>query len=72
MAAILGSAKLSDNQRVELYEGGVLYLVQVEQGRAVRDFRLDAAAVGWLVDFLHLHKDEFARGQSSEATGSAG
>ena len=71
MAALLGSAKLSDNQRAEVYEDGVLYLVQVEQGKAVRDFRLDAAAVGWLIDFLHLYEDEFASWQASEATDSA-
>lgn len=71
MAALLGSAKLSDNQRVELYEGGLLWLVQIEQGRAVKDFRLDAAAVGWLIDFLYLHEDEFDRRQSSEAQSDA-
>jgi hypothetical protein len=70
--AMLGSAKLSDNQRAELYEEGLLYLVQVEQGRAVREFMLDAAAAGWLIDFLLLHVDEFDREQSSESHSSAG
>jgi hypothetical protein len=70
--AILGSAKLSDNQRVELYEGGLLWLAQVEQGKVVKEFRLDAVAVGWLIDFLLLHVDEFDREQSSESHSSAG
>jgi hypothetical protein len=70
MAALLGSAKLSDNQRVELYEDGLLWLAQVEQGKVVKEFRLDAVAVGWLIDFLLLHVDEFDREQSSEYHGS--
>jgi len=57
MAALLGSAKLSDNQRVELYEDGILWLVQEEQGRVVREIRLDSAAVGWLIDFLLLYQE---------------
>lgn len=57
MAALLGSAKLSDNQRVELYEDGILWLVQEEQGKVVREIRLDAVAVGWLIDFLLLSEE---------------
>ena len=72
MAALLSQAKLSDNQRVELYEGGIVWIVQEEAGKVVREIKLDAAAVGWFVDFLLLHQGEFDYRGSSEATDSAG
>ena len=63
MAAIIDRMELSHNQRVELDEEGITWLVQalVPGGQAVQTIRLDAAAATRLLDFLLIYQEELVR-----------
>ncbi len=63
MAEISDRMELSHNQRVELDEEGMTWLVQalVPGGQAVQTIRLDAAAATRLFDFLLLYQEELVR-----------
>jgi hypothetical protein len=63
MAAIIDRMELSTDQRVELDEEGVTWLVQalVPGVKAAQTIRLDAAAATQLFDFLLLYQERLAR-----------
>ena len=63
MAAIIDRMELSHNQRVELDEEGVTWLVQalVPGVKPTQTIRLDAAAATRLFDFLLLYQEELVR-----------
>ncbi len=63
MAVIIDRMELSNNQRVELYEEGVTWIVQaaVPGVKAAQEIKLDAAAATRLFDFLLLYQEELAR-----------
>ena len=63
MAAIIDCMELSNDQRVELYEEGVAWLVQaaVPAGRAAQEIKLDAAAATRLLEFLQVYEEELVR-----------
>ena len=63
MAAIIDRMELSHNQRVELDEEGMTWLVQalVPGEPAAQTIRLDAAAATMLFDFLLLYQEELVR-----------
>lgn len=60
MAVIIDRMELSHNQRVELYEKGVTWIVQeaVLGVRAAQEIKLDAAAATRLFDFLLLYEEQ--------------
>jgi hypothetical protein len=62
MATIIDRMELSNNQRVELYEEGVTWIVQeqVPGVKAAQEIKLDAAAAIKLLDFLLLYEEQFA------------
>lgn len=63
MAAIIDRMELSHNQRVELYEEGVTWIVQeaVPGMKAAQEIKLDAAAATRLLDFLLLYEEQLVR-----------
>jgi hypothetical protein len=63
MAALVDWMELSKGQRVELDEGGVMWIVQalVPGAKAAQKIRLDAEAATVLFDFLLLHQEQLAR-----------
>ena len=63
MAVIIDRMELSHNQRVELYEEGVTWIVQelVPGVKAAQEVKLDAAASTQLFDFLLLYQEELVR-----------
>lgn len=63
MAEIIDSMELSKNQRVELDEECVTWLVQeaVPGVKAAQKIRLDAAAAARLLDFLLLNEEDLVR-----------
>ncbi len=63
MAALVDRMELSRNQRVELYEEGVTWIVQetVPGARVAQEIKLDAAAAIKLLDFLLLYEEQFVR-----------
>ncbi len=63
MAEIIDRMELSHNQRVELDEEGVTWLVQavVPGVKPAQNMRLDAAAATRLFDFLLLYQEELVR-----------
>ena len=65
MAAFIDGKALSNDQRVELYEEGVVWLIQTavvaENTRANQEIKLDAVAAMKLLDFLQLHQDRLTR-----------
>jgi len=63
MAEIIDRMELSHNQRVELDEEGVTWLVQavVPGVKPAQTMRLDAAAATRLFDFLLLYQEELVR-----------
>ncbi len=60
MAVIIDHMELSNNQRVELYEEGVTWIVQeqVLGVKAAQEIKLDAAAATRLFDFLLLYEEQ--------------
>jgi hypothetical protein len=60
MAALVDRMELSQHQRVELYEGGVTWIVQeaVSGVKPAQKIRLDAAAATMLLDFLLLNEED--------------
>ena len=63
MAVIIDRMELSNNQRVELYEEGVTWIVQeqVPGVKAAQEIKLDAAAATRLFDFLLLYEEQLVR-----------
>jgi hypothetical protein len=63
MAEIIDCMELSNNQRVELYEEGVTWIVQeqVPGVKATQEIKLDAAAATRLFDFLLLYEEQLVR-----------
>jgi len=63
MAVIIDHMELSNNQRVELYEEGVTWIVQeqVPGVKAAQEIKLDAAAATRLFDFLLLYEEQLVR-----------
>lgn len=63
MAAIIDRMELRNDQRVELDEDGVTWLVQARVSgiTAAQKIRLDAAAAVRLFDFLMLYQEELVR-----------
>jgi hypothetical protein len=63
MAVIIDCMELSNDQRVELYEEGVTWIVQavVPGVQAAQEIKLDAAAATKLFDFLLLYEEALAR-----------
>ena len=63
MAAIIDRMDLSNDQRVELYEEGVAWVVQeaVPGVRAAQEIKLDAAAATRLLEFLQVYEEELVR-----------
>ncbi len=58
MATLLDSAPISSNQRVELYEEGILWIIDDDQHKEIK---LDAAASTQLFDFLLLHQERLIK-----------
>jgi hypothetical protein len=60
MAEIVDRMELSHNQRVELYEEGVTWIVQeaIPGARVAQEIKLDAAAATRLFDFLLLYEEQ--------------
>ena len=63
MAVIIDRMELSNDQRVELYEEGVTWIVQaaVPGARVAQEIKLDAAAATRLLDFLLLYEEQLVR-----------
>jgi hypothetical protein len=63
MAVLVDRMELSNDQRVELYEEGVTWIVQaaVPGGKAAQEIKLDAAAATRLLDFLLLYEEGLVR-----------
>jgi hypothetical protein len=63
MAEIVDRMELSHNQRVELYEEGMTWIVQesVPGVKPAQEIKLDAAAATQLFDFLLLYQEELVR-----------
>ena len=65
MAAFIDGEALSNDQRVELNEEGVVWLIQTatvaENTRSSQEIKLDAVAAMRLLDFLQLHQDRLNR-----------
>ena len=63
MAGIIDRMELSNDQRVDLDEAGVTWLVQapVAGVTVTQTIRLDAAAATRLLDFLLLYEEDLAR-----------
>ncbi len=63
MAALIDQMELSRNQRVELYEEGVMWIVQesVPGGKPAQEIKLDAAAAIRLYDFLLPYEEPLVR-----------
>ena len=63
MAEIVDRMELSHNQRVELYEEGVTWIVQeLAPGvKPAQEIKLDAAAATQLFDFLLLYQEMLVR-----------
>ena len=59
MAALIDGVTLSPDQRVELYEGGVVWIIQTamvaENSKANQEIKLDAKDAMQLLEFLQLH-----------------
>ena len=63
MAEIVDRMELSQNQRVELYEEGVTWIVQeqVPGVKAAQEIKLDAAAATRLFEFLLVYEEQLVR-----------
>lgn len=63
MAAMIDHMELSQYQRVELYEEGVMWIVQasVPGGKPAQEIKLDAAAAIRLYDFLLPYEESLVR-----------
>lgn len=63
MAALIGQMELSRDQRVELYEEGVIWLVQESApgGKPAQEIKLDAAAAIRLFDLLLEYEEQLVR-----------
>jgi hypothetical protein len=62
MAEIIDRMELSNDQRVELDEHGITWLVQeFEPGKPAQIMRIDAAAATMLFDFLLLYQERLVR-----------
>ena len=70
MAVIIDRMELSNNQRVELYEEGVTWIVQeqVPGVKAAQEIKLDAAAATRLFDFLLLYEEHLVRWRDGHMT----
>ena len=70
MAAFIDGEALSNDQRVELNEEGVVWLIQTamvaENSRPNQEIKLDAVAAMKLHDFLQLHQDRLNRHARAE------
>jgi hypothetical protein len=63
MAVIIDRMELSHNQRLELYEEGVTWIVQepAPGSKPAQEIKLDAAAASRLFDFLLLYEEQLVR-----------
>jgi hypothetical protein len=63
MAGMIDRMELSQDQRVELDEEGVTWLVQelVPGVKPAQEMKLDAAAATQLLDFLLMYQEQFTR-----------
>ncbi len=63
MAVIIDHMELSNNQRVELYEEGVTWIVQeaVPGVKTAQEIKLDAAAATRLFEFLFVYEEQLVR-----------
>jgi hypothetical protein len=63
MAALVDRMELSEDQRVELYEEGVMWIVQASEpgGKPAQEIKLDAAAAIRLFDFLLPYEEPLVR-----------
>jgi hypothetical protein len=63
MAMIIDHMELRNDQRVELYEEGVTWIVQelVPGVKPAQEIKLDAAAATRLFDFLLLYEEQIVR-----------
>ena len=65
MAEFIDGEAISNDQRVELYEGGEVWVIQTtmvaEHAKPAQEIKLDAAAAMKLLDFLQLHQDRLNR-----------
>lgn len=58
MAALLDSAPISTTQRVELYDEGIIWIIDDEKHKEIK---IDAAASTQLFDFLLRHQDRLIK-----------
>jgi hypothetical protein len=63
MAAMIDRMELSQHQRVELYEEGVVWIVQEpgDGGKPKQEIKLDAAAAVRLFDLLLVYEEPLVR-----------
>jgi hypothetical protein len=63
MAVLVDQMELSQHQSVELYEEGVMWIVQelVPSVKPAQEVKLDAAAATRLFDFLLLYEEQLVR-----------
>jgi hypothetical protein len=70
MAALIDQAALSEEQRVELYEGDVTWIVQVamvaENTKPNQEISLSPLAATLLLDFLLLHQERLNRAAKTD------
>lgn len=61
MAALIDGEALGTTQRVELYEEGIVWIIDTDKAENRKEIKLDAAAATRLFDFLQLHQDRLSR-----------
>ncbi len=63
MTVIIDHMELSNNQRVELYEEGVTWIVQeaVPGVKTAQEIKLDAVAATRLFEFLFVYEEQLVR-----------
>jgi hypothetical protein len=64
MAALIDVMELGERGRAELYEGGVVWVIEasdVPGARNVAEIKLSAAAATRLLDFLQLYEERLVR-----------
>ncbi len=64
MAALIDLMELGERRRVELYKGGVVWVIEapgVPGARNAAEIKLTAAAATRLLDFLQLYEERLAR-----------
>ncbi len=67
MAALLDSVSISTTQRVELYEEGIIWIIDDDQHKEIK---LDAATSTQLFDFLLLHQERLIKEARADRGGA--